>query len=95
MKCLTIAATVFLFFGCGEANWGPSSVKPCETHQENYQHTTISCGDYFDDVIVLCDANANYNRGPGCLKMSDFYDVVAENKPCSDCGCVVENICEN
>ena len=73
--------------GCGTedgVNWGAG----------NYEHTTIQCGDYYDDVIVLCDENSNYNRGPDCLKMSDLYQVVADNKPCRDCGCVVENICE-
>jgi len=85
-----------MLVGCGTedgVNWGPSNYEPCETHQGNYEHTTIRCGDYYDDVLVLCDENSNYNRGPDCLKMSDLYQVVADNKPCRDCGCVVENVC--
>lgn len=82
--------------GCGTedgVNWGAGNYEPCEMHQGNYEHTTIQCGDYYDDIIVLCDENSNYNRGPDCLKMSDLYQVVADNKPCRNCGCVVENVC--
>ena len=85
---------LFMLIGCGEANWGPSSSEPCEKHQGNYLQTTISCGDYYDDVVVLCDDNDNYHRGKHCLGESDINDIVAENKPCRDCGCIVENICE-
>ena len=80
--------------GCGEANWGPQSQEPCETYHSNYLHTMIQCGDYYDDVVVLCDENSNYDRGAECLKVSDMYDIVADNKPCKDCGCVTQNVCE-
>tara|TARA_Y100001937_G_scaffold120934_1_gene178958 strand:+ start:24768 stop:25058 length:291 start_codon:yes stop_codon:yes gene_type:complete len=88
-----IVLLALVAIGCGEANWGPQSQEPCETHQENYIHTTIRCGDYYDNIVVKCDENNNYDRGDDCLSMTNFYDIVTENKPCSDCGCVVQDIC--
>ena len=96
MSSLKYIVVVLALLGCGDngVNWDPSNHEPCETHQGNYEHTTIRCGDYYDDVIVLCDENSNYNRGADCLKVSDLYEIVADNKPCRDCGCVDQNICE-
>ena len=91
MKLIVLALALT---GCGEANWGPQPQEPCETYQGNYLHTIISCGDYYDDVMVLCDENSNYDRGAECLKVSDMYDIVADNKPCKDCGCITQNVCE-
>jgi len=94
MKYVVIAVA-FLIFGCGEANWAPESPEPCETYQGNYIHTTIKCGDYYDDTIIMCDENSNYDRGSDCFKKSDFYEIISDNKPCDNCGCVTKNICEN
>lgn len=88
-----IALIALISIGCGESNWGPTSSEPCEMYQENYDHTTIQCGDYFDEVIVLCDENGNYERPLNCITPTEVYDIVAENKPCKDCGCIVQNVC--
>ena len=66
---------------------------PCERYQGDYEHTTISCGDYYDEVVVLCDENGNYDRGSDCINPSDVLDIVRENKPCAECGCAVESVC--
>ena len=66
---------------------------PCERYQGTYKHTTISCGDYYDETVILCDENNNYDRGNNCVNPSDVLDIVRENRPCSRCGCVVSNIC--
>ena len=95
MRIASIPLLTMLAVGCGEANWGPNQQEPCESYHSNYTHTTIACGDYYNDVIILCDENSNYNRGHDCLKVSDMYSIVAENKPCPDCGCVTQNVCEN
>ena len=95
MRTLIVLLLALFTVGCGETNWGPTPVKPCESYQSNYSYTTIVCGDYYDDVVVLCDENSNYNRGHDCLKMSDVYTIVADNKPCADCGCVTQNVCDD
>tara|TARA_B100001248_G_C27306024_1_gene419497 strand:+ start:566 stop:856 length:291 start_codon:yes stop_codon:yes gene_type:complete len=78
-------------FDVEETNQG---LKPrCERYQGIYEHTLVSCGDYYDEVFVLCDENNNYERGSNCINPSDILDIVRENRPCSSCGCVVENVC--
>ena len=88
---------VLFVIGCGnqfdveQTNQAP---KPrCERYQSAYQYTTISCGDYYNEVFTLCDANNNYERGCDCVNPSDILDIVRENKPCPHCGCIVENVC--
>ena len=60
---------VLLIVGCGNANWAAKSKPPCETHQVNYEYTTIACGDYYSDAIIICDENNNYYRGIECLNL--------------------------
>ena len=94
MKYIVLALVVF---GCGDFESVETSQAiqlPCERHQGVYEHTTIRCGDYYDEVVVLCDENNNYDRGNDCINPSDILDIVRENKPCQICGCVVENVCE-
>ena len=91
-----IIAVISLFaIACGDANWGPSSQEPCEMYQESYSHTNIKCGDYYDDTVVLCDENGNYERPLNCVTPTEVYEIIADNKPCKDCGCVTQNVCEN
>ena len=80
--------------GCGEANWGPQGEEPCEMYQGNYLHTIIKCGDYYDDLVVLCDENGNYERPLSCVTPTEVYAIIADNKPCKDCGCITQNVCE-
>ena len=92
-----IILTALVIIGCEnqfdveETNQG---IKPsCQRYQGAYRHTTVACGDYYDEVHVLCDENNNYERGSDCVNPSDILDIVRENKPCASCGCVVENVC--
>ena len=94
MKKIVLALAMF---GCGdfesvETNQGIEV--PCVKYQGDYLHTNISCGDYYEAQIVLCDDNGNYERGKFCFTDSELQNIVSENKPCPNCGCVVENVCD-
>tara|TARA_B100000989_G_scaffold276973_1_gene237588 strand:+ start:10 stop:297 length:288 start_codon:yes stop_codon:yes gene_type:complete len=87
---------VLIVFGCGDFESVETSQaikKPCKRYQGSYDYTSVSCGDYYDEVFILCDENNNYDRGLNCITPSDILDIVRENKPCATCGCVVENVC--
>tara|TARA_B100000902_G_scaffold398259_1_gene464435 strand:+ start:1196 stop:1483 length:288 start_codon:yes stop_codon:yes gene_type:complete len=93
MKYIVLALIVF---GCGDFESVETSQAihlPCERHEGAYEHTTIRCGDYYDEVVVLCDENNNYDRGNDCINPADVLDIVRENKPCAHCGCIVESVC--
>lgn len=94
MRYIILALVII---GCGDFESVETSQAlkvPCQKYQGDYSHTMIRCGDYYVGQIVLCDDNGNYDRGKFCCTSADLQDIVSENKPCPNCGCIVENVCD-